>query len=49
MAEKLVPATKPVPRADGMKNGSANKTTTTPNHTDAKYWNREKENKDKMF
>ena len=31
MAEKVVPHTKAVPRADGVKQGSANTVLTTPN------------------
>ena len=33
--EKITPATKKVARADGLKQGSANRTTTTPSQEDA--------------
>jgi hypothetical protein len=36
--DKVSPPTKKIPRGDGVKQGSANKTLTTPNqNTDGKY------------
>lgn len=35
MGEKITPATKKVARADGVKQGTANKTLTTPSQADA--------------
>ena len=51
MGEKLTPAVKKVGRADGVKQGSANTTLTTPNiKTDGSApWNRESGTKEKIF
>lgn len=38
MADKISPASKPVAKSDGLKMGSANETTTTPNPTFGRYW-----------
>lgn len=39
MAEAVTPPTKKIPRGDGVKQGSANKTLTTPTqNTDGRYW-----------
>lgn len=40
MAEKLVPPIKKTDRADGVKQGSANKTLTTPNDSEGKVWSK---------
>ena len=38
--EKIVPPIKKVPKADGIKQGSANTTLTTPNDTEGKFWSK---------
>ena len=51
MSEKLVPAVKSVPRGDGVKQGSANKTLTTPNHPEpvSVFSDKGKGSKEKIF
>lgn len=44
MSEKLVPPTKKVPRADGIKQGSADTVLTTPNDNESKVWSKKDEN-----
>ena len=38
MSEKVVPPIKKVPKGDGVKQGSANTTLTTPNDISGKMW-----------
>lgn len=44
--DKLTPANRPVPRADGLKMGNANTTLTTPNPTFGMYSSGYNEGKD---
>ena len=50
MADKISPASKPVGRSGGIKQGSANGTLTTPNMPiPYRVWGTKKNQKDKIF
>ena len=49
MADKITPATKPVPRGDGFKLPSAHSTLTTGNDNEGRIWNRNNGETDKLF